>query len=70
MNSALQMHADLPNSRVLVAVNQGHSVLGRGCTARLAARFLDTLDPGPLSATCLDNNNTLPVFIDLAGPAP
>lgn len=44
----------LSRSRHLVARGQGHIVLSRGCTARLAARFLDTLDPAALDASCLD----------------
>lgn len=44
----------LSRARHLVARGQGHIVLARGCTARLAARFLDSLDPAALDASCLE----------------
>ncbi|WP_300615938.1 alpha/beta hydrolase, partial [Dokdonella sp.] len=43
----------LPNGRQLVAAGQGHSVMGRGCLPKLAARFVDTLETKALDAGCI-----------------
>lgn len=60
----------LPNSRVLLANGQGHSVLGRGCFPKLAARFVDTRDALALEADCVKNFSPVPAFIDFSGAAP
>jgi len=60
----------LPKGRVLVAKGQGHSVLGRGCFPKLAARFVDTRDALALDADCVKNFSPIPAFIDFSGAAP
>ncbi len=59
-----EVAATLPNARHLVLRGQGHNVLPVGCTPRLMARFLDTLDAKALDASCLD---TLPYTPPFAG---
>jgi pimeloyl-ACP methyl ester carboxylesterase len=56
--------ATLSNARHLVLPGQGHNVLPVGCTPRLTARFIETLDPAALDAACLD---TLPRMSPFAG---
>jgi pimeloyl-ACP methyl ester carboxylesterase len=56
--------AGLSNARHLVLPGQGHNVLPVGCTPRLVARFLDTLDAQALEADCLD---TLPRLTPFSG---
>ena len=51
-----------PGARHLVLKGQGHNVIGVGCTPKLAARFIDTLDAAELDATCLDSLNYTPPF--------
>lgn len=60
----------LPNGRQLVAVGQGHSVMGRGCLPKLVAHFVDTLDAKNLDAGCLADFGPTPAFIDFNGAAP
>lgn len=56
--------ATLSNARHLVLPGQGHNALPVGCTPKLVARFLDTLDAAALDASCLD---TLPRMAPFAG---
>jgi pimeloyl-ACP methyl ester carboxylesterase len=49
-----QVAKGLSRSRHLVLKGQGHNVIGVGCTPKLVARFIDTVDAGALDATCLD----------------
>ncbi|WP_374602654.1 alpha/beta hydrolase [Arenimonas sp.] len=60
----------LPRSRHLVGKGQGHILLSRGCTPRLAAEFVDTLDPVGLDAGCLEVLDASPFFLDYNGAAP
>ena len=60
----------LPNGRLLVARGQGHSVLGRGCLPRVAARFVETIDAKALDAGCIADFGPTPAFIDYNGAAP
>lgn len=60
----------LPNGRQLVAVGQGHSVMGRGCLPKLVARFVDTLDAKKLDAGCIADFGPTPAFIDFNGASP
>lgn len=62
--------ASLGNARHLVGKGQGHILLTRGCTARLAAEFIDTLDPKALDASCLDALGPTPFFINHSGAEP
>ena len=61
---------NLPNGRLLVAKGQGHSVMGRGCFARLVGRFVETLDAKALDAGCIGQFGPTPAFIDYNGAAP
>ncbi|GGA81269.1 alpha/beta hydrolase [Arenimonas soli] len=60
----------LPRSRHLVGRGQGHILLSRGCTPRLAAEFVDTLDPAGLDADCLEVLDASPFFLDYNGATP
>ncbi|KAA2284027.1 alpha/beta hydrolase [Arenimonas fontis] len=60
----------LPRSRHLIGKGQGHILLARGCTARLAAEFLDSLDPQGLDASCLDVLGASPFFTSYNGAEP
>lgn len=60
----------LSNSRHLVGAGQGHIVLGRGCMPRLAAEFVEKLDPATLDVACLDVLGPAPFFLDYNGAAP
>lgn len=67
---AERIAAALPNSRVLVAKGQGHSVMGRGCLPRLVGEFVADLDPAQLDAGCVADFGPLPAFLDFNGAAP
>ncbi len=60
----------LSNGRQLVAAGQGHSVMGRGCLPKLAARFVDTLETKALDAGCIADFGKTPAFIDFNGASP
>lgn len=65
-----QVQASLTNARHLVGTGQGHILLPRGCTPRLAAEFVDKLDPQGLDASCLDSLGATPFFINYNGAEP
>jgi pimeloyl-ACP methyl ester carboxylesterase len=65
-----QVLASLGKARHLVGKGQGHIMLGRGCTPRLAGEFVDKLDPVGLDAACLDDLGVTPFFIDHNGARP
>jgi pimeloyl-ACP methyl ester carboxylesterase len=67
---AEQVRKDLPNARHLIGKGQGHILLPRGCTPRLAGEFVDKLDPKALDAGCLDSLQALPFFINYNGAEP
>jgi pimeloyl-ACP methyl ester carboxylesterase len=60
----------LQNSRHLVAPGQGHTVLARGCLPKVAAEFLDALDPKGLDAACIKEMGETPLFVRFTGPEP
>jgi pimeloyl-ACP methyl ester carboxylesterase len=60
----------LGNARHLVGNGQGHILLPRGCTSRLAAEFVDKLEPKALDATCLESLRPTPFFINYNGAEP
>lgn len=60
----------LPNSRHIVAPGQGHTVLARGCMPKLAAAFLDDLDPKGLDVGCVKAMGDAPLFVRFTGPEP
>lgn len=65
-----QVLAGKAKARHLVGPGQGHILLNRGCTPKLAATFLDNLDPAGLDATCLDVLGPTPFFLSFNGAAP
>lgn len=67
---AEQVARTLSNSRQLVAKGQGHTPMGEGCAPRLLRRFVETLQPQALDATCLDALGDVPFFLDYQGPPP
>jgi pimeloyl-ACP methyl ester carboxylesterase len=62
--------ASLSQARHLVLPGQGHNVLPVGCTPKLVARFLDTLDAAALDAACLDTLPRMPPFSGFHGWEP
>lgn len=60
----------LSNARHLVARGQGHIVIGAGCMPKLAAEFVDTLDPAALDTGCLALLGPPPVWLSFQGPQP
>jgi pimeloyl-ACP methyl ester carboxylesterase len=62
--------SSLSHARLLVAKGQGHSVIGVGCMPQLVKRFIDTLDPKALDASCLDRLGETPAYIGYNGAAP
>lgn len=60
----------LSNGRHLIAKGRGHIVMPRGCLPKLAARFVDTLKPAALDASCLDALGNTPAFTSFQGPQP
>jgi pimeloyl-ACP methyl ester carboxylesterase len=60
----------LSDARQLIAPGQGHGVMGAGCMPRLVQRFVDTLDPGALDASCLKLLGDTPAFINYDGAEP
>jgi pimeloyl-ACP methyl ester carboxylesterase len=67
---AEQAAKTLRNSRALVAKGRGHIVLNRGCMPKLAAKFVDTLKPSDIDASCLDVLGNTPAFTSYQGPQP
>jgi len=67
---AEQVKQHLPNSRALVGRGQGHLQIFRGCTPKLLADFVDSLDAKGLDARCLDALRPQPIFVSPAGPPP
>lgn len=67
---AERARATLSKSRHVVVPKQGHGVIGRGCVPRLAATFLETLDPEGLDTSCVSAALPLGIFLDFAGPMP
>lgn len=65
-----QVLASLGKARHLVGKGQGHILLTRGCTPRLAAQFVDKLDPKGLDASCLEPMGSAPFFTTYNGAAP
>jgi pimeloyl-ACP methyl ester carboxylesterase len=60
----------LTNARHLVLKGQGHNVIAAGCTPKLVKKFIETLAPKTLDATCLDRLQPTPLFIDFNGATP
>lgn len=65
-----QILAGLSDARQLVLKGQGHAVMMTGCTPKLIGKFIDTLQPAELDASCLDKLGPTPAFINFNGAAP
>lgn len=65
-----QVLAGKSRARHLVGTGQGHILIHRGCMPRLAAQFIERLDPAGLDASCLDTLGPTPFFLDFNGAAP
>lgn len=61
---------ELSNARVLLARGQGHAVLGARCMPDILAKFVATLQPKTLDASCLGKLKPLPAFLNYNGAAP
>ncbi len=61
---------DLRNKLHLVGKDQGHGQIGVGCTRRLVASFIDTVDLASIDAGCLEHSFVMPFFLDFSGPSP
>jgi pimeloyl-ACP methyl ester carboxylesterase len=61
---------DLTNVRVLTLKGQGHAVMMTRCTPELLNKFVTTLQPAKLDASCLDSLAAIPMFIDYNGAGP
>lgn len=62
--------AGFSNARHLVLPGQGHALLGRGCTGRVMADFVQEAGFESLDTECLENLGPMPFFVDFTGPAP
>lgn len=60
----------LPNSKLLVAAGQGHSVMGRGCLPKLARDFVERADVKALDSSCLKTFGPTPAFTEYLGAGP
>ena len=58
------------NAKLLVAMGQGHNVIGRGCVPKLVGEFVEKLEPKSLDTKCADALGPTPAFIDFNGAAP
>lgn len=65
-----QILSGLSNARHLVLKGQGHAVTMTGCMPKLVGKFIDTLQPRDLDASCLDKLGPTPAFINFNGAAP
>jgi len=61
---------DLSNKLHLIGKDQGHGQIGVGCTRRLVASFIDTVDLASVDAACLEHSFVMPFFLDFSGPSP
>lgn len=66
---AQRLAADLPVNRLFIAPGQGHIVINRGCTARLASQFLDGSSLDDLDESCLNQLSPPHFFLNANGPA-
>jgi pimeloyl-ACP methyl ester carboxylesterase len=60
----------LGNARQLVLKGQGHAEVTRGCVPRLMKKFMDTLAPKKLDASCLKALQPIPAFVNFNGATP
>ena len=61
---------DLTNATHLIGKQQGHGLIGVGCTRRIVADFIDSADLENLDASCLERSFVMPFFLDFLGPNP
>ncbi len=58
------------HGRHLVALGQGHNVIGRGCLPKLVKEFVEKLAPEKIDAGCLAEMGPTAFFLDYNGAAP
>lgn len=68
--NAEQVAASLPSSLSVVAPGQGHGIITRGCTRRVAADFVERGDVKDLDTACVQDIKPMPFFLNLAGTTP
>ncbi len=60
----------LPNSHLLVAAGQGHSVMARGCLPKVAMVFVEHPEVKKLDTSCLKTFGPTPAFTEFLGAGP
>lgn len=68
--NAEQVAATLPSSLSVVAPGQGHSIITRGCTSRVATAFVESGETKDLDVACVKDIKPMPFFLNLSGTAP
>ncbi len=68
--NAEHVGATLPNSLHLIAPGQGHGVILRGCTHKIAADFVERGAPDELDTGCVRDLKPAPFFLSYTGPNP
>ncbi len=69
-NNAEHIGRTLSNSLHLVAPGQGHGILLRGCTYKIATEFVDRGALDGLDTGCVGNLGPAPFFLSYTGPKP
>jgi pimeloyl-ACP methyl ester carboxylesterase len=67
-SNAERVAQGLSDSLQLVVPGGGHNVIYRGCIPRLAAEFIDAGSPQGLDASCVEQIEPLPFFLNFSGP--
>ena len=67
---AREISQGLRDARLLIAPGQGHGVFAAGCMPRLLERFITTLQPLELDASCLQRLAAPPAFLNYNGAGP
>lgn len=68
--NAEQVAAAYPSSLLLVARGQGHGIVTRGCTHRVATDFVEKGALKDLDVACVKDIQPMPFFLTLTGTAP
>lgn len=69
-SNAAQLAATLPNSLHIIAPEQGHGVVQRGCIPRLFYQFVTDPKPKEIDASCAADLRAPPFFLNPSGPLP
>jgi len=68
--NAEQIGKTLPNSLHLIAPGQGHGIILRGCTYKIAAEFVERGAFDGLATDCVGDLRPAPFFLSYTGPKP